>query len=1206
MLLEAIRLLVVVVVGIVFCVTTPLTLACLGNISTEAYDILESLYDSTAGREWNWDARLPSTTVWQFPCNRSTPCSDQWQGLVCAWNLEQTMCIIESVTLNGYNLRGTIPGCIGNLTSLVQLSLSNNSLSQSISSELGNLVELEDFYLDNNVLAGSIPSQLGRLKNMLSLNLSTNLLTSGIPSELGELKSIKNLYAFSNFLEGAIPSELGNLVELDLLDLSSNILGSTIPAKLFAVVTGELILNDNYLEGEMQSTPDAGMAELILSDNLLSGTIPSEFGTEMTFLEVLLVDGNLLEGSIPATFGDMVFLFLLDLSSNLLEGSIPSQLTYHDMFALLLSDNMLEGSIPIQLGSARFLITLDLSNNFLESTLASEMGFCSTLSGLDLSSNLLENTVPSQIANLTNMMFLDLSDNMFTGALPSVESWQLLEVLNVSQNRLSGPAVIADSLAALLVLDLSKNHFTGSIAASLFMHASLQTVILSENCFSGTLPESICFSDGLENIVLDLLTGNCKNTKVDLPGFILPYYLHGTIPSCIWNSSSIQVLHLIGNGLNGGVMDLANNSRLSILALGSNQLTGSIPRTFQTHDFDQLDLSINRLSGTLEPDLFVNTRVSVFDLSVNRLSGDIPVALDSPFTNSTINVLMGNLFGCQQNKIASSGISDASYQCGSLDFQYSLIAWLVVVGIVIVSTTFVALSRIDSVHSFIDIFKEPSFLSALVGPIYVLIICGLGLVGYSVAKLTDLSTAASTHTVQYWWSSTIAFLHGWAISVFLCLLLVTSCTVFVAAIVSLSGLQDSTGNANLGIQCVPRLVRLVWPSIAHVVNIVVVIAINAIYILLVVDNLEGVQVIVIQAALGLFKLAWSLSAIPWMMSHITNHLHFPLVHWIFMVLFVFLGAPFTSTFCESSSCFLYVLTNPRSISFSFSILSINLVLGSDVGAIFLFQSTTYETLENTISSPWIYSFQCSSAIVTLYAPVLVLSYLASGVIVPLASIMGSKWGPLGSWNVLTFWRQEMDFNDSVPDKMLLQHRFVTSVATRMLVKYVVNFTVMLTFGLAVPTLAAAVLCDTIINIGSSLFLLEQNVQRSYAETMITCKVRQEFWKSFRLSQREEASSCCYIVLGYVGIFWSLFMFDWMGDVYGSLTGGLMMLIPLVLPTVLGVILLKRAQPRQQHVISRQISNSIEINEIRYPVIRPQSTNDDFNAASVGGSDECSP
>jgi hypothetical protein len=84
------------------------------------------------------------------------------------------------------------------------------------------------------------------------------------------------------------------------------------------------------------------------------------------------------------------------------------------------------------------------------------------------------------------------------------------------------------------------------------------------------------------------------------------------------------------------------------------------------------------------------------------------------------------------------------------------------------------------------------------------------------------------------------------------------------------------------------------------------------------------------------------------------------------------------------------------------------------------------------------------------------------------------------------------------------------------------------------------------------------------------------------------------------------MFDWMGDVYGSLIGGLMMLIPLVLPTVLGVILLKRAQPRQQHVISRQISNSIEINEIRYPVIRPQSTNDDFNAASVGGSDECSP
>ena len=62
----------------------------------------------------------------------------------------------------------------------------------------------------------------------------------------------------------------------------------------------------------------------------------------------------------------------------------------------------------------------------------------------------------------------------------------------------------------------------------------------------------------------------------------------------------------------------------------------------QTHKFASVDLSFNKLTGTLV-DSFEPPSTSL-NMSDNRLSGSVPFVLRG--TNATVNILEGNLFGC--------------------------------------------------------------------------------------------------------------------------------------------------------------------------------------------------------------------------------------------------------------------------------------------------------------------------------------------------------------------------------------------------------------------------------------------------------------------------------------------------------------------------------------------------------------------------------
>lgn len=108
----------------------------------------------------------------------------------------------------GFELRGTIPPEIGDLTGLKNIALDGTQLTGPIPPELGNLAGLERLRLTTNRLSGSIPAELGNLENLKELYLQFNALTGEIPVELGNLENLQELYLHSNDLSGCIPSTI--------------------------------------------------------------------------------------------------------------------------------------------------------------------------------------------------------------------------------------------------------------------------------------------------------------------------------------------------------------------------------------------------------------------------------------------------------------------------------------------------------------------------------------------------------------------------------------------------------------------------------------------------------------------------------------------------------------------------------------------------------------------------------------------------------------------------------------------------------------------------------------------------------------------------------------------------------------------------------------------------------------------------------------
>ncbi|PHU19277.1 hypothetical protein BC332_10428 [Capsicum chinense] len=151
---------------------------------------------------------------------------------------------LGDIYLDQNQLSGSLPNCLGNITSLREIHLSSNKLSSNIPPSLGNLQDLVVLDLSSNNMVGSLPPEIGNLKAATLIDLSMNQFSNRTPREIGGLQNLAHLSLRQNNLQGAIPDSMSNMVGLEFLDLSQNNISGIIPKSL------EKLQNLKYRRGK--------------------------------------------------------------------------------------------------------------------------------------------------------------------------------------------------------------------------------------------------------------------------------------------------------------------------------------------------------------------------------------------------------------------------------------------------------------------------------------------------------------------------------------------------------------------------------------------------------------------------------------------------------------------------------------------------------------------------------------------------------------------------------------------------------------------------------------------------------------------------------------------------------------------------------------------------------------------------------------------
>ncbi|XP_020587090.1 leucine-rich repeat receptor-like tyrosine-protein kinase PXC3 isoform X2 [Phalaenopsis equestris] len=348
----------------------------------------------------------------------------------------------------------------------------------------------------------------------------------------------------------------------------------------------------------------------------------------LKMLQELQISGNNLNGSIPEWIGELSDLKILSLYENHLFGKIPENLGSVSQLELLnLHSNQLEGVIPESIFSSGKLQVLVLTLNKLTGTIPESVGKCRSLSSLRIGNNRLVGSVPSSIGNISSLTYFEADNNHLSGELPAeFARCSNLTLLNLASNGLTGvvPTELGD-LKNLQEFIVSDNRLTDEVPKSLLKCRNLNKLDLSNNRFNGSLPENICSTSRLQFLILS------QNS------------IAGEIPPVIGNCVRLLELQLGGNYLTGEIPpEIGRIKNLQIaLNLSFNRLHGSLPHELGKLDkLVSLDVSNNQLSGSIPSEFKGMLSLIEVNFSNNQLTGPVPIF--TPFQKSPPSSFAGN------------------------------------------------------------------------------------------------------------------------------------------------------------------------------------------------------------------------------------------------------------------------------------------------------------------------------------------------------------------------------------------------------------------------------------------------------------------------------------------------------------------------------------------------------------------------------------
>ncbi|XP_010529317.1 PREDICTED: leucine-rich repeat receptor-like serine/threonine-protein kinase BAM3 [Tarenaya hassleriana] len=472
--------------------------------------------------------------------------------------------------------------------------------------------------ISNLNISGSLSPVITRLSSLVDLSLSSNNFSGEFPKEIHKLFRLEFLNISNNAFEGGLGSGFKWMKQLVGIDVYNNNFNGSLPLGLTYLPRLEYLnLGGNYFSGEIPTSYGSflRLKFLSLAGNDLHGRIPGELGNITTLKQLFLGYFNDFDGGIPPEFGNLIGLSHLDMANCGLEGSIPPQLgKLGNLDTLFLQTNKLTGSVPPELGNMTSLKSLDLSNNFLEGELPVELSGLQELHLLNLFFNRFHGQIPQFVAELPNLEVLKLWMNNFTGTIPSrLGSNGHLFELDLSSNKLTGliPRTLCSG-RTLKILILFNNFLFGPIPEDLGQCETLSRIRMGQNYLTGKLPKDLIYSP---NLSLLELQNNLLSGEIEVETRKAP--------------SNLTQINLSNNRLSGSLpASIGNFSSLQILQLGSNRFTGQIPEEIGgLKSVLKLDMSRNNFSGKLPPGIGSCQSLTYLDLNHNQMSGPIPVQI---------------------------------------------------------------------------------------------------------------------------------------------------------------------------------------------------------------------------------------------------------------------------------------------------------------------------------------------------------------------------------------------------------------------------------------------------------------------------------------------------------------------------------------------------------------------------------------------------
>ncbi len=516
------------------------------------------------------------------------------------------ICTVSILYLDHHNLSGHLPDSMENFDTMLILVLRGNNITGSITESIGNITTLQVLDLSYNMIHGKIPVSVGRLAQLQTLNLGVNRLTA-IPIELYNLKVLRGVSLLNNRIEGIISPHIGNLSSLETLQLQQNKFSlQTIPSQLCKL---------------------RALKTLDLSNNDFYGSFPLCL-FDMKNLTSLTILGTNISCTINEAIGNLTNLISLDLSFSPLFGAIPNTIgNLVNLKQLTFNGNLLSGPVPHSILQLQNLQSLSFQYNLLD-------GKIDFLASMNLSIFYFHNNaftghfeVPS--TGLLNVKFLDLSVNSFSGPLPCNPNWEMIQVYEVYANYFSSTLPSFLNSFQMFYFVATHLYLSSSIPNDFLVNANnnLFYIGLTSTLLSGTLPAVIGHFYQLNQLLL------AHNEFI------------GTLP-ILSNVTKLVVLDVSFNRLTGRVTSsLRDLVYLKQIFVQNNAFTGRIEgfvNATRQKRLVNIDVSANELTGTLPYQIFTEVEnLNTFSATSNCLSGSIPVEICE--SNSLVSLSLDGL-----------------------------------------------------------------------------------------------------------------------------------------------------------------------------------------------------------------------------------------------------------------------------------------------------------------------------------------------------------------------------------------------------------------------------------------------------------------------------------------------------------------------------------------------------------------------------------